>query len=104
MCALRERVTEREPEDEMAKTKTVCQSVAPSDQSERLRKAAPALAGLRDLVQGLGPLSPGPDRDDFCVALREFLIAISAVLSASKRPRKPRRERSSITAGWVGGG
>jgi hypothetical protein len=93
-----------EPEDVMTEAEASSQADAPGDQGERVRRATKALAEMRDLVRGLGPIPPGPDRDGLYAALHEFTLAAVEAFSGPKRPRKPRRGRSSVAAGWVGGG
>ena len=73
------------------------------DPADRFRRLTAGLKELTELVRGLGPPPPGPDRGRLYVALNDFMHATRAALFPPRRPRKPRGRRSSITDGWVGG-
>jgi len=72
-------------------------------QVEQLARARTGLLELTKIFDSLGTLPRGPERNSLGWLLRGFSDAAIRAWSGPKQPRKPRRSKSSMTDGWIGG-
>jgi len=72
------------------------------EQAEKIQRVIVNLEEIQETFQTLGIIPMCPEVYKLVLALDRFGNAAVAAIYPPKKPRKPRRVKSSPVAGWVG--
>ena len=73
------------------------------EQVEQLARLKTGLLELTSILDNLGTIPRGPERNSIGWVLHGFSLAAVRAWSPPKKPRNPRQSKGSVTDGWIGG-